>query len=100
MIHAGHLEIGQLVAFMDYLFHAMFSVMLFCMVFMMYPRANISAKRIMAVLNTEAGIKNPQNPQDAPNVPKHSIVFDKVDFVYPDGDEAVLKNYFLYGKPG
>lgn len=92
MIDKQTLMVGQLVAFMEYLFHAMFSVMLFCMVFMMYPRANISAKRIMAVLNTEAGIKNPKNPQDAPNVPKHSIVFDKVDFVYPDGDEAVLKN--------
>lgn len=100
MIDKQTLMVGQLVAFMEYLFHAMFSVMLFCMVFMMYPRANISAKRIMAVLNTEAGIKNPQNPQDAPNVPKHSIVFDKVDFVYPDGDEAVLKNISFTANQG
>lgn len=100
MIDKQTLMVGQLVAFMEYLFHAMFSVMLFCMVFMMYPRANISAKRIMAVLNTEAGIKNPQNPQDAPNMPKHSIVFDKVDFVYPDGDEAVLKNISFTANQG
>lgn len=100
MIDKQTLMVGQLVAFMEYLFHVMFSVMLFCMVFMMYPRANISAKRIMAVLNTEAGIKNPQNPQDAPNVPKHSIVFDKVDFVYPDGDEAVLKNISFTANQG
>ncbi|MEF9945660.1 MAG: ABC transporter permease, partial [Lachnospiraceae bacterium] len=50
MIHENRLEIGQLVAFMDYLFHAMFSVMLFCLVFMMYPRARVSAKRIEQVI--------------------------------------------------
>lgn len=46
MIDADTLQVGKLVAFMEYLFHAMLSVMLFCMVFMMYPRANVSAKRI------------------------------------------------------
>lgn len=65
MIDAQTLQVGKLVAFMEYLFHAMFSVMLFCMVFMLYPRASISAKRIMAVLNTETTIarailKNPR----------------------------------------
>lgn len=100
MIDNQTLMVGQLVAFMEYLFHAMFSVMLFCMVFMMYPRANISAKRIMAVLNTEAGIKNPEKPENPQNAPKHSIVFDKVDFVYPDGDEAVLKNISFTASQG
>ena len=57
MIDAQTLQVGKLVAFMEYLFHAMFSVMLFCMVFMLYPRASISAKRIMAVLNTEIQLK-------------------------------------------
>ncbi len=51
MIDQSALQVGQLMAFMEYLFHAMFSVMLFCLVFMMYPRANISAKRIEAVMN-------------------------------------------------
>ena len=40
MIDAQTLQVGKLVAFMEYLFHAMFSVMLFCMVFMLYPRAS------------------------------------------------------------
>lgn len=100
MIDRQTLLVGQLVAFMEYLFHAMFSVMLFCMVFMMYPRANISAKRIMAVLDTEACIKNPENPREMPAAQKHSIVFDKVDFVYPDGDEAVLKNISFTANQG
>ena len=52
LIQGGDLPLGQLVAFMDYLFHAMFSIMLFCTVFMMYPRAEVSAKRIEAVFDT------------------------------------------------
>ena len=46
LIQNGNLTLGQLVAFNDYLFHAMFSIMLFCTVFMMYPRAAVSANRI------------------------------------------------------
>ena len=90
MIDSGSLQVGKLIAFMEYLFHAMFSVMLFCMVFMMYPRANISAKRIMAVLNTETSIHN--EPKQGKTEDMHSIIFDHVDFAYPDGEEAVLKN--------
>ena len=62
----------------DYLFHAMLSVMLFCMVFMMYPRANISAKRILAVLNTEPGITNPAHPKMPIKTEEHSIAFENV----------------------
>ena len=58
LIDADMLQIGKLVAFMDYLFHAMLSMMLFCTVFMMYPRANVSAKRIQEVLNRELKLVN------------------------------------------
>ena len=46
MINIGTLQVGQLVAFIEYLFHAMFSIMLFSMVFVMYPKAQVSANRI------------------------------------------------------
>ena len=99
MIHAGHLEIGQLVAFMDYLFHAMFSVMLFCLVFMMYPRARVSAKRIEKVMNQEVAIKNQED-----GIPLkgevEEVVWDHVTFVYPDGEEAVLKDISFSAKKG
>ena len=58
LIDADMLQVGKLVAFMDYLFHAMLSMMLFCTVFMMYPRANVSAKRIQEVLNRELKLVN------------------------------------------
>jgi ATP-binding cassette subfamily B multidrug efflux pump len=99
MIHAGHLEIGQLVAFMDYLFHAMFSVMLFCLVFMMYPRARVSAKRIEKVMNQDVAIRNDENgillEGDI-----EEVTCEHVTFVYPDGEEAVLKDVSFRAKKG
>ena len=98
LISSGSLEIGQLVAFMDYLFHAMFSIMLFCTVFMMYPRAEVSAKRIEEVLNLEPSIKN--NPVDDNSNDEVSIEFDHVTFVYPDGEEPVLYDVSFKAKKG
>ena len=61
MINLGTLQVGQLVAFIEYLFHAMFSIMLFSMVFIMYPKAQISADRIQEILDEEPIIKNPKD---------------------------------------
>ncbi|MDU2203783.1 MAG: ABC transporter ATP-binding protein [Thomasclavelia ramosa] len=98
LISTGSLEIGQLVAFMDYLFHAMFSIMLFCTVFMMYPRAEVSAKRIEEVFNLDPIIKN--KPADSDFDEKVSIEFDHVTFVYPDGEETVLQDVSFKANKG
>ena len=90
MIDANILQVGKLVAFMEYLFHAMLSVMLFYTVFMMYPRASVSAKRIQAVLDTAPSVTSPLDPQPLGDI--EEITFDHVTFVYPDGEEAVLKD--------
>ena len=99
MINKGSLQIGELVAFMDYLFHVMFSIMLFCMVFMMYPKAQVSARRITDVLKTEAVIKNDGSGKKLLR-PIEEICFDHVDFAYPDGEEAVLKNISFTASKG
>lgn len=98
MIDTNTLQIGKLVAFMEYLFHAMFSVMLFCLVFMMYPRASVSANRILHVLNMESGIQN--QPRGTGEAKEGSIEFDHVTFVYPDGEEAVLRDISFTVKEG
>lgn len=98
LISTGSLEIGQLVAFMDYLFHAMFSIMLFCTVFMMYPRAEVSARRIEEVLNTDPLIKN--NPVNSSEDDQVTVEFDHVTFVYPDGEEPVLHDVSFTAKKG
>lgn len=99
MIGLGRLQIGQLTAFMDYLFHAMFSMMLFCTVFMMYPKAAVSAGRIKQVLDTQPLV------QDRPGCRElcgsvESIRFDQVTFAYPSGDEPVLKDISFSARRG
>ncbi|MCI9977304.1 ABC transporter ATP-binding protein [Clostridioides difficile] len=98
-INIGELQVGQLVAFLEYLFHAMFSIMLFSMVFIMYPRAEVSANRIKELLNEEPLIKNPENGiKDTEN--KGIIEFDDVTFTYPDGEASVLKDISFTAKTG
>ncbi|HBF7899526.1 ABC transporter ATP-binding protein/permease [Clostridioides difficile] len=98
-INIGELQVGQLVAFLEYLFHAMFSIMLFSMVFIMYPRAEVSANRIKELLNEEPLIKNPENGiKDTEN--KGIIEFDNVTFTYPDGEASVLKDISFTAKTG
>ena len=103
MIDQSALQVGQLMAFMEYLFHAMFSVMLFCLVFMMYPRANISAKRIEAVMNMTPDITDEtvstQSVHDD-REPIKEVIFEHVDFCYPDGEEAVLKDISFSARAG
>lgn len=98
LIDAGTLPVGQLIAFNEYLFHAMFSMMLFCTVFMMYPRAAVSAKRISAVLKTDASIVSASEGKQVADV--NEIVFDHVTFAYPDGEEPVLKDVSFSVKKG
>ena len=103
MINQSTLQVGQLMAFMEYLFHAMFSVMLFCLVFMMYPRANISAKRIEVVMNMTPDIQDEiSQEKTVSDIGEHieEVVFDHVDFCYPDGEEAVLKDISFTAKAG
>lgn len=103
MIDQSALQVGQLMAFMEYLFHAMFSVMLFCLVFMMYPRANISAKRIETVMNMTPDITDEtvstQRVHDD-REPIKEVIFEHVDFCYPDGEEAVLKDISFSARAG
>ena len=103
MIDQSALQVGQLMAFMEYLFHAMFSVMLFCLVFMMYPRANISAKRIETVMNMTPDITDEtvsmQRVHDN-REPIKEVIFEHVDFCYPDGEEAVLKDISFSARAG
>ncbi|MGO0905998.1 ABC transporter ATP-binding protein [Clostridioides difficile] len=98
-INIGEIQVGQLVAFLEYLFHAMFSIMLFSMVFIMYPRAEVSANRIKEILEEDPLIKNPKNGvKDTES--KGLIEFDNVTFTYPDGEASVLKDISFTAKTG
>lgn len=112
MIEAGTLQVGDLVAFQDYVFHAMFSTMLFCTVLVMYPKAAVSARRIEEVLNTQSIVKDGAEHSGSVPGPEMaglsdgsreaapSLVFDHVTFAYPDGEEAVIRDISFEARAG
>lgn len=91
MIDKGTLQVGQLVAFLEYQFHALFSIMLFSMVFVMYPRARVSANRIEELLIEEPIIENPENGVTKTET-TGTVEFDHVTFQYPDGELPIIKD--------
>lgn len=99
MVDVGTLQVGKLVAFQEYMFHAMFSMMLFSMVFVMYPRAEISARRIQELLEEEPVIKDPENPVTHGDE-SGTLEFNHVTFKYPDGEVPVLHDISFCAKKG
>ncbi len=99
MINTETLQVGQLIAFLDYLFHSMFSLMLFSMIFIMYPKAQVSADRIEELLDAEPFIKNPENGVKDTKI-KGEVEFDNVTFTYPDGEEPVHKDISFKASKG
>ncbi|WP_315119782.1 ABC transporter ATP-binding protein [uncultured Clostridium sp.] len=97
MIDAGTLQVGKLVAFQEYMFHAMFSMMLFSMAFVMYPRAEISAKRIQELLEEEPLVQNPENAATHGDE-SGTLEFEHVTFKYPDGEVPVLHDISFQAK--
>jgi len=88
-INAGQMEIGALIAFIEYIFHVLFSFMLFASVFMMYPRAAVSAKRIDALLQAKNTVT--ENPNGITTTTTHGeLAFDQVTFAYPGHSESPI----------
>lgn len=99
MIDMGHLQVGSLVAFLEYQFHGLFSLMLFSFVFIMYPRAAVSAARIEEFLYKDPLIKN---PKDGLSVVEGDVTleFNNVTFNYPDSEANVLTDIDFCAKAG
>lgn len=99
-IDAGSLQVGDLIAFIEYIFHALFSFMLFASVFMMYPRAAVSAGRIQEVLDASPSIKEDPNGVSETKT-KGYIEFKNVTFAYPGhSQEPVIRNVSFTASPG
>lgn len=99
-IESGQLEVGTLIAFIEYIFHALFSFMMFATVFMMYPRANVSALRIQEVFDRDPEIKDNPKGITMP-VQKGYVEFKNVTFAYPGHSESpVIRNVSFTASPG
>ncbi|WP_313466674.1 ABC transporter ATP-binding protein, partial [Carnobacterium sp.] len=99
-IQKGSLQVGSLIAFIEYIFHALFSFMLFANVFMMYPRAAVSAERIEEVLQTKPSIDENEGGVTETAIHGH-IAFENVTFAYPGNTESpVIRNVSFTAEPG
>ncbi len=99
-LQEGSLQIGDLVAFIEYSFHALFSFLLFANLFNMYPRMSVSSHRIQEVLDMSISIsKNEDGITETDS--RGYLEFENVTFAYPGETESpVLHNISFRAKPG
>jgi ATP-binding cassette subfamily B multidrug efflux pump len=94
------IQVGDMMAFMQYAMQILFAFLMLSMMFIMLPRASVSGDRIAAVLDTEPVIKDPQDPRQFPEPFKGTIEFRDVDFSYPGAEEDVLHDISFTARPG
>lgn len=97
-IAGGGLQVGDLMAFLQYMMQIMFSLMMVSMMFIMLPRAMASINRINAVLDTRPKIADP--PEPAPFVREGSLEFRQVSFSYPGAEMPALSDISFAAGPG
>ena len=100
LISSGNLQIGNMMAFLEYAMQVIISFLLLSMVFIMVPRAAVSVKRVGEVLDTLPSIVDPQSPQKLPSGATGKIEFKDVTFTYPDADLPVLSSINFTAEPG
>ena len=99
-IDAGGMQVGDIMAFIQYTMQIIMAFLMICMASIMLPRAVVSAKRLGEIYDTEISIKNPENPEKFNENEKGVVEFDNVTFAYPGANEAVLKDISFTARPG
>ncbi|WP_062355260.1 ABC transporter ATP-binding protein [Bacillus kwashiorkori] len=98
-IDQGSMEVGDLMAFIQYAMQIMFSLIMVSMMFVMIPRAQVSAVRINEILTMESVIKNPENSKRATQQ-KGYVEFQNVTFYYPGAESPAISHINFEAKPG
>lgn len=98
-ISNGHMEVGDMMAFIQYAMQIMFSFLMLAMMFVLIPRASVSAGRIVEVLETVADIQNPAQPIK-PKAGYGQVEFQDVSFSYPGAEVAAISNISFKMNPG
>jgi ATP-binding cassette subfamily B multidrug efflux pump len=102
-VDSGQLSVGNLTAFLQYLTQILFAVLTAVFMFILIPRAAVSAGRIREVLDTEPTIRDPEQPValDAAPIAERGVVeFRDVEFRYPGAEDAVLRGISFRAGPG
>ncbi|WP_078544079.1 ABC transporter ATP-binding protein [Litchfieldia alkalitelluris] len=98
-IDAGLMQVGNLMAFLQYAMMILMSLIMLSLAFIMIPRAQASAKRINEILTLEAEIKDPENPEKDLNV-KGQVEFKNVTFRYQGAEKPAIENISFHAKAG
>lgn len=98
-VESGETQIGTLFAFLQYIMQILMGVMMAAFMFVMVPRAAVSADRIGEVLETTPSVQAPETPAQ-PSTSTGEIVFNNATFAYPGADDPVLNNVSFRVAPG
>lgn len=99
-VNDGTMQVGDMMAFIQYTMQIIMSFLMICMISVMLPRAAVSAVRVDEVLRSSTLIHDPEDAEDLPYDGKGEITFDHVSFRYPGAEEDVLHNLTFTAKPG
>ncbi|MHB1293531.1 MAG: ABC transporter ATP-binding protein [Anaerolineae bacterium] len=96
----SRMQVGDMMAFLQYAMQIVFSFLMMSFMFIILPRASVSAKRIAEVLDTEPVIRDPQTPKTFSEPFRGTVEFRNVCFRYPGADEDVLHDISFVAQPG
>ena len=99
-IAASNLQVGDMMAFIQYAMHVIMSFLFISMMFIMVPRASVSAERINEILQTEVQVKDSDHPTHLSQPVKGVVEFRDVSFRYPGADADVLEHVSFVARPG
>lgn len=99
-INDGAMQVGDMMAFIQYTMQIIMSFLMICMISVMLPRAAVSATRVDEVLTSDTLIHDPKEPDAFEKEGKGEVSFDHVSFRYPGAEEDVLHDITFTAKPG
>lgn len=99
-ISDGQMQVGDMMAFIQYTIQIIMGFLMLCMISIMLPRAAVAADRVEEVLKSETMIHDPKQEKHFPEDGKGVLTFDHVSFRYPGADEDVLEDITFTAKPG
>ncbi len=99
-VDAGVMQVGDMMAFIQYTMQIVMSFLMISMISIMLPRASVSANRINEILETEPNIKEPEKELEFKPEKTGYVEFKNVSFRYPDADTEILTDINFVAKPG
>ena len=99
-VDLGNMQVGDIMAFIQYTMQILMSFLMLAAIFVMLPRASVSAQRIKEILGTEPVIIDPDQPLPFQAAEKGRVVFENVTFRYPNAHADVLHNISFTALPG